>query len=226
MKQRLTKILENINRLSLRERLLLFAAGLVIVTGVWEAALAAPLDVRERIAADKIGALQDRIQALDTSLTAAAAGMSEGMPNQFDRLKILRERVVSGDEELKVFTSDLVDPAEMRLVLEDLLRRQQGLRLVSATNLVARPLVTADQSDPAAATDEEAPADEPKLYRHTLVLTLQGSYLECLRYLQTVERLPWHLHWGRLELSVDEYPRSDIVLELRTLSLDPEWIGV
>ena len=58
------------------------------------------------------------------------------------------------------------------------------------------------------------------------MLTLKGNYLDGLAYLEAVERLPWHIYWARLEFSADEYPQNDIVLELRTLSLDEEWIGV
>ena len=47
-----------------------------------------------------------------------------------------------------------------------------------------------------------------------------------MRYLEDVERLPWHIYWSRLELSTDEYPVNDIVIEVATLSLDEEWIGV
>jgi MSHA biogenesis protein MshJ len=226
MKERIVKLAQNIDRLSLRERLSLFAAGLVVVGGLWEAALAAPLAARERVAADKVAALQGRLQQLDTAVNAAANGLSEGIPSQLDRLRALRERVAAGDDEVRVFTTDLVDPAEMRLVLEELLRRQTGLKLVSATNLVARPLVADDdevQTDTAAAA---APSAAAKLFRHTLVLKLEGSYLDCLTYLQAVERLPWQIYWARLELSSDEYPRNQIVLELRTLSLSQEWIGV
>jgi MSHA biogenesis protein MshJ len=69
-------------------------------------------------------------------------------------------------------------------------------------------------------------SDAPNLYRHSLVLTLRGSYLDFLRYLEAVERLPWHLYWSGLELRTDEYPVNDITIELTTLSLDEEWIGV
>jgi MSHA biogenesis protein MshJ len=227
MKERLAKIAQRIDRLGLRERLFLFAAGLVVLGGLWEAALAGPLDARKEIASQKVTALNDRLQVLDSALGAAAAGMTEGMPAHLEQLKALRERVAAGDEEVRVFTSDLVDPREMRLVLEELLRRQSGLKLVNATNLPAKPLVE-EAADAAAKSSEPAlrSEDTPQLYRHTLVLTLTGSYLDCLAYLKAVEQLPWHLYWGRLELKTDEYPRNDIVLELKTLSLDKEWIGV
>jgi MSHA biogenesis protein MshJ len=226
MKARLTKIRDTVDRLTLRERLFLFAASLVVVGGIWEAALAAPLEARRQEAAGKVDALRDRLQTLDTALATTAAGMTEGMPGQLEQLTAMRDRVASSDREIRVFTSDLVDPKEMRIVLEELLRRQSGLKLVSATNLPARPLVE-DGADTSEKKESVAKAsDEPQLYRHTLVLTLEGGYLECLAYLQAVERLPWHLYWSRLELKENGYPRNGIVLELRTLSLDKEWIGV
>jgi len=227
MKERIAKAREAIDRMSLRERLFLFAAGLVVLGGVWEAALAGPLDARKIQAAQKVEALKTRLQTLDTALATTATGMTEGMPAELDQLAALRNRVATGDQEVRVFTSDLVDPKEMRLVLEELLHRQSGLKLVSATNLAAKPLVEGT-AEPVAAKDDAAKTKptEPQLYRHTLVLTLEGSYLDCLAYLEAVERLPWHLYWSRIEFKEDGYPRNAIMLELRTLSLDKEWIGV
>jgi len=227
MKERIAKITQLVDRLSLRERLFVFGAGLAILGGLWEATLAGPLDARKHEAAAKVEALKDRLQALDTAFVSAAAGMTEGMPAQLSQLAALRKRVAAGDQEVRVFTSDLVDPKEMRLVLEELLHRQSGLKLVSATNLAAKPLVEGT-AEPVAAKDDAAKTKptEPQLYRHTLVLTLEGSYLDCLAYLEAVERLPWHLYWSRIEFKEDGYPRNAIMLELRTLSLDKEWIGV
>src|SRR6185436_4951546 len=137
MKERIAKITQLVDRLSLRERLFVFGAGLAILGGLWEATLAGPLDARKHEAAAKVEALKDRLQALDTAFVSAAAGMTEGMPAQLSQLAALRKRVAAGDQEVRVFTSDLVDPKEMRLVLEELLHRQSGLKLVSATNLAA-----------------------------------------------------------------------------------------
>jgi MSHA biogenesis protein MshJ len=227
MKERIVKVRETIDRLSLRERLFLFAAGLVVLGGVWEAALAGPLDARKVQANQKMEALKTRLQTLDVALNSTATGMTEGMPAELEQLTALRNRVATGDQEVRLFTSDLVDPKQMRLVLEELLRRQSGLKLVSATNLPAKPLVEGN-AEPSAAKDDGAKpgSKEPQLYRHTLVLTLEGSYLDCLAYLQAVERLPWHLYWSRIEFKEDGYPQNAIMLELRTLSLDREWIGV
>lgn len=226
MIERLAKLSQSVDRLSLRERLFLFAAALFVLGGLWEAVLAAPLAAREQIANGKVTALQDRLRKLDESLNLAAAGASEGVPDQLARLRALREAVQTHEDEVRVFTSDLVDPAEMRLVLEELLRRQDGLTLKRAVNRAAEPVLDEPESAPPAAQSAAAESAAPKLYRHSLVLELRGSYLDCLRYLEAVERLPWNVYWSRLELSTDEYPTNDITLELTTLSLDEEWIGV
>ena len=222
MRQHVEKVLQNVDRLSLRERLFLFAAVLVVLGGMWEALLAAPLEARERIASDEITSLKERLDQLNESVVVAAEGMSEGMPNQLDRLRVLRERVVQGEEAVRIFTSDLIDPAQMRSVLEELIRRQTGLELLSATNLEVRPLF----DEPEQIENGAQQAEGPKLYQHTLVLTLRGRYLDCLKYMESVERLPWQLYWARLEFEADTYPLNTIVIELHTLSLEEGWIGV
>ncbi|HUQ53207.1 MAG TPA: hypothetical protein VM692_13360 [Gammaproteobacteria bacterium] len=230
MRERLSNLQQSVDRLSLRERLLVLGAALFIVGGLWEAVLAAPLAAREQIANDKVSALQSRLVELDAALSAAAAGLSEGMPDQLARLQALRASVQERDDEMRVFTTDLVDPAQMRVMLEELLRRQGGLTLVSAVNLPARAVLDDDGEDAPTADVASGDAAErsgaPDLYRHSFVLKLRGDYLDCLRYLEDVERLPWHIYWSRLELRTDEYPVNDIVIELATLSLDEEWIGV
>jgi MSHA biogenesis protein MshJ len=224
---RLAKIAQSVDRLTLRERLFLFAAVLTVLVGAWEALLDAPIAAREKAAGEAITALRDRLGTLNQSVTITAEGMSEGMPGQLERLNALRARVAEGDAAVRLYTSELVSPLQMRLVLEELIRRQSGLRLLGATNLEPRPLFDdpAD-ADKGAAAKSTADSAAPKLYRHALVLRVEGSYLDCLEYLRAVEALPWHLYWARFELKVGDYPTNTYSIEVRTLSLDKEWIGV
>jgi MSHA biogenesis protein MshJ len=224
--ERVSKVFQNVDRLSLRERLFLFSAVLVVLGGLWQAVLAAPLATREHTASEKITTLKQRLDQLNEGVAVAAAGMTEGMPNQLERLRLLRQRVAEGEEEVRVYTSDLIDPKQMRLVLEELIRQQSGLTLISASNLAVQPLFEAAEDEGGEPLATQTQDTGPKLYEHTLVLTLRGRYLDCLEYLQTVERLPWHLYWARLDFAADTYPLNTIVIELKTLSLEEEWIGV
>jgi MSHA biogenesis protein MshJ len=216
--ERWTRLLSRIDALTLRERLFVFAALLVVMGGAWEALLATPLDLREALATSRLDEARKRLGELDASLDAAALGIGDGMSGQFSRLDAMRRQVTQGEEAIRVYTSDLVDPAQMRYVLEDLLRGRSRLELVSISNVPVEPIVAYDDS-----TSAEA---RSALFRHGLLVVLEGSYLDCLAYLQSVERLPWQLYWRSLELDATSYPRSQITIELHTLSLAEEWIGV
>lgn len=225
MHAKVLKALKSVDALTLRERLFVFAAMLAIVAGAWEALLASPLEAREGAAQLKIETTRERLEELDQALQLAAQGIGGGMTGHFDRLQTLRRSVSEGEESLRIFTSDLVDPAQMRLVLEDLIERQSDLELVRAANLEVRPLIEPEnaQIDVQAQTPDD---DTPALYRHGFVLELEGSYLDCLAYLTEVERLPWQIYWHSIQLDSQNPPRNRIVIELYTLSLEEDWIGV
>lgn len=216
--ERLRKLQLAVDALTLRERLILFVGVLVLAGGVWEAMLARPLEAREAGLSGQIESATQRLEQIDAAITLAAEGIGDGMPGHLERLRILEQQIQATDETVRVFTTDLVTPTQMRLVLEELIERQRGLRLIKASNLEVRSLI--DPSDAAGG------ADAPMLYRHGLKLELEGSYLDCLEYLIAVERLPWKLYWGALSLSTEDYPRNAISIEIFTLSLDQEWIGV
>lgn len=220
--QSVQKTMAAVDRLTLRERLFLLAALLVVLAGAWQALLQRPLELRQRAAEQHIADLKQRLNQLGETVAVTAKGLDAVSASDLERLRALRERVADGQKASRLYASDLVDPDQMRFVLEDLLRRQTGLKLVSVANLDVAPVLAKEQK----ARDETEAASGPRLYRHTFVLTLEGPYLDCLRYLEAVERLPWQLYWSRLELEAETYPLNKIVIEVNTLSLDKEWIGV
>jgi MSHA biogenesis protein MshJ len=222
MKQRAAAAVEALDRLSLRERLFVLAALVAVLVAAWEALLAGPLEAREQRAAAEVASLEQRLNRLNDELATTAAGMSAGVPGRMDRLHALEEARSAGARELDALTNAFVEPREIRALLEELLRGRRGLTLVSAANLDAEPLLERD----AAGAVAVAVSDEPQLYRHTLRLELRGSFHDCLAYLEAAERLPWRLHWARMEIDAREYPDNVIVLELDTLSRAAEWIGV
>lgn len=217
-RERIAKLLQSVDQLTLRERLSVFAAAIFVIGGIWEATVGGPLAAREDAARKKIETIEERLSQLNESVSLAAQGIGGGMNDQLTRLQQLRRSVEEGEETMRVFTSDLVDPAQMRFVIEDLLARHDGLELVSARNLDVRPVL---EEEGAGSTNEE-----PVLFRHGVVLEFEGSYIESLAYLEDIERLPWQLFWSRLTLETLDYPRIRIGIVVQTLSLEEEWIGV
>lgn len=127
------------------------------------------------------------------------------------------------DEQLRQFSSVLVRPEQMNGLLESLLSRHAGLRLVSLKTLAPQSVL------PVAAVKEgEAKAAERSfdLFRHGVEIRLEGNYGQLQAYLTQLEKLQQKLLWGPLTYRVIEYPRAEMSLTVYTLSPDRTWLAL
>jgi MSHA biogenesis protein MshJ len=84
-------------------------------------------------------------------------------------------------------------------------------------------VVAAAEPEPAA---EEASVASAGPYLHPVELVIEGRYLDIVAYLRALEGLPWRFYWRVLQLETKTYPLNRVRIELSTVSLDKEWIGV
>ena len=128
------------------------------------------------------------------------------------------------DEQLRLLGSALVRPDEMNGLLEGLLARHQGLRLLSLKTLAPQSVLQREE----APKEGEAKTAERTfdLYRHGVEIRLEGSYGLLQAYLSQLEKLPQHLLWGQLSYRVIDYPRAEMTLTVYTLSPDRTWLAL
>ncbi|MDH3441824.1 MAG: type II secretion system protein M [Gammaproteobacteria bacterium] len=210
---RLTSLRASVDKLSLRERLLVFSTALMLFGSVWYLGFMEPLTQRAANSRTEIEALQARIETANRSLEDQVLQISGSGTEYQDRFTSVQRRIDAINENLGDYASELIDPAEMSRVMEGVLNEQSRLRLIRIRNL--RPEALSASADSRTAT----------FYKHGLEIEFEGSYQACLDYLQEIENLPWRFYWQVLELEVLEYPRNRVRLEVSTLSLDEEWIG-
>ena len=148
------------------------------------------------------------LQALDTSIATLAQRKELDSRQMQAELAALQARSTQADAEGR--TSDLVGPAEMLPLLEQLLGRHAGLQLRSLQSLGRVPLGQG----------------APTLYRHGVELTVEGRYTDLLAYLRTLEASPQRLLWGSLQLKVLQHPQVLLTLHLHTLSTDAHWVEI
>jgi MSHA biogenesis protein MshJ len=134
----------------------------------------------------------------------------------------LQQAIAKADESLRSAQSGLIEPQRMIAVLKEILDRQAGLSLIRIRNLPVRSL----QPGPSpAAGSEEKVVLGPGPYLHPVEMELRGNYLDVLAYLRALESMPWGVQWQRFELSTDQVGLTYRV-ELATLSMEPNWLGV
>ncbi len=210
---KLTSLLATVDNLGLRERLLVFAAGMMLLGSVWYLGLMQPLAQQVTNNRTEIESLQERMKTTAQNLEVQVlqiSGTGTVDREKFERVQRLLDEM---NERLSGYAAELIDPAEMSRVLQGVLKEQSKLRLIRIRNLSPEAL------------SASADAHTTTYYRHGLEIELEGSYLACLEYLQEIEALPWSFYWQLLELEVLQYPRNRIRLEVSTLSPVEEWIG-
>jgi len=215
MHKEIKNLMAKMDALSLRERGMLFATCLVILIALWYGVLQQPLSTRAERMSDEIEDLQTRIQSTNQAVEVQITQLSQTDNQIRVRLAQVERRITELTETLEDYTAQLIEPSEMARVLEGVLERQAKLRLLRIRNLGAEPLET----------DDENPR-EISLYKHSLEIEVEGSYMAVLDYLRDLEGLPWRFYWQVLELESEEYPRNHIRIQVGTLSLTEDWIGV
>lgn len=131
----------------------------------------------------------------------------------------LQTDITAANRDLDRLYGQLIDPREMSVMLTSILQRETSLELISLNNKPGELLM--DLADQASASGSAV-----ALYRHGMQMVFEGSYLETIRYLRSLEALESNFFWERMDYDVLEYPKARITLDIYTLSTEREWIGV
>jgi MSHA biogenesis protein MshJ len=216
-----------IQRLRPREKALLMA---IVVGAVWllsDRLFVAPLGKRLAVASQHRDQLESEVTGAEAAVaTLRATQQREGDPLGAMRAQIAKTRmqIVALDGEMsKLTAAGVVGPQDMVDALNQMLAASPRLSLVSLRNLPPKTLLD-DPAAPRAADAAHAPAVQ--VFRHSVEISLTGSYLDTLEYLHGIEQLPWHLFWDEIDIQTEAYPQAKVRIVLSTLSLDEGLLGV
>ncbi|MGL4317259.1 MAG: type II secretion system protein GspM [Pseudomonas sp.] len=223
----MNNLLQRWQKMASREQWLALLVGLSLLGVLYLLLVGDPQGVSLSKREAAVSAAKTR-QVEAANAIAELQGKLDADPNRAYRSALLaasasREELI---KQIDQETDELVTPEKMREVLDDLLHKQAGLRLVgleSFSEPVQLPAVPA-----ATASGEKVAAAPVVLYRHGLVLKLEGGYFDLLGYLQAIQNSPWKLNWDSLDYQVGEAGpgKAQISLKLYTLSSKAGWVGV
>ena len=227
------RLADRVDGFSLRERALIFLAiALVLIVSV-NLLLIDPLLTRSKNLQQRIVQDELQIKAMRSQIEELVAA-SNSDPNAAlkTRLEDLRLQSEQAATTLQDIQSGLVPPQRIPALLQDLLLHSRSVSLVAMKTLPVETLGVAgaasisstsadtgagERTDPSTGTVGE-------VYKHGVEITVQGSYLDLLSYLDGIEALPWQMFWGKAEVDGKNYPTVTLTLRLHTLSLDEAWL--
>jgi len=225
MNQRIEKLAQWIDSQSLRERALILFAIIFAVFLIWEKALLDPLAAQAK-------QLQAEVKKHNKDLTRVRGQQAQVLqragsnPDEqtLKDIKSLKITMGSLNERLRQMTVDLIDPAKMAKVLEEVLSRETDLKLIRVEALSPKPLGESKTLDDN--KDKRSKSVLPGVYQHALQIEFQGSYLSTLNYMKELEKLAQQFYWGSVDFRVEDYPKANVIITIKTLSLNEAWIGV
>jgi MSHA biogenesis protein MshJ len=211
----LKRYAERIDNATLRERALLFGAAALALVFLVNSLLLQPLRARQRVLGGEITRQEGELRIVQSELQRLARSQDSD-PDAMNRRRAdqLRAELAALESNLLEEQRRFTSPQRMREVLEEMLQRNQGLRLVELKTLPITDLAGA-----------QGPAAR-RVYRHGVELTVSGSYLELYAYLAALERLSTQLYWGKVDMQATAYPVATLKLTVYTLSFDQAWLVV
>ena len=213
MKLRLQKYAEGIDAMALRERAIFFGAIALVLMTLLQVFLLNPVLSRRNQLSAQIAQQEDETKAIQAQIQALARPNVQDQDALYrDRLRSLREQMTQLDRQFEQQQKQFVAPEKMTAMLENLLGKNRKLQLLSLRNL------------PGSSPPEAAGARA--VYRHTVELSVSGSYFDLLDYLAALERMPQQVFWDGFELNVAQYPQSVLKLTIYTLSPEISWLTV
>jgi MSHA biogenesis protein MshJ len=219
MSRQLRQYAQRFDVLTPRERGVVAAALLVAVSFLWWSLYADPtmqqisiLEAENQRISSEVGNSRGMIRDIRNRI---AAGVHLEKEAQLTRLA---GELSELEERLQVETVELVDPEKMFALMNQLIYRESRLKLSSLRRREVRPAIPVAKSEQGVA--------EPTIYRHVLEIELAGSYLDILRYMQSLEALDWKLLWDEIDIVSEEHPKLKVKLVMSTLSTRKEWVGI
>lgn len=241
MKQQWEQLTNKIDALTLRERgiMLVVISGAIIF--LFNSLLLDPQYAKQKILSDKIKQEQAQIAALRMEITQRAANINADPDAEIKkRIAGAEQQLIQIDAGLQELQKNLVRPEKMTGLLENILKRNHKLQLLSLKNLPVINVIEEKEDTTSLAskvvaainptTSTSAIVSEQNLhnaiYKHEVEIVLQGSYLDMLNYMRELESLPEQIYWNKGKLTVIEYPKASLTLHLFTLSLEKKWLNL
>ena len=227
MKQLLQKYADGIDAMALRERAMFFGAVALVLMTLLQVFLLNPALSRRNLLSAQIAQQEDETKAIQAQIQAL---IRPDAPDRDalnrDKLKSLREQMAQLDRQFVEQQKQFVAPERMTAMIEAMVGKNRKLQLLSLRNLPGTGLSSGATAPTAAAGGSPRAGGTREVFRHTIELSVKGSYFDLLDYLAALERMPQRVFWDGFELTVAQYPQSVLKLTIFTLSPGKSWLTV
>ncbi len=224
MKQYWEKLIAKYDSISLRERGMIFVAVAFLTVSLINKLFLEPLQSKQKSLTDQMVQQQEKIKEVRAVMEALLQAKRNDADSPLRKqLSLAKQHIEESDAYMQNLRGRLVAPEQMANLLQQVLKQNGQLELVSLQTLPVEPLIAekSEGTKPATVADTRN-----KVYTHRVKISVRGTYPDLLQYLTMLEHLPSQMFWGTAKMEVDHPPTAELTLTLYTLSLDKTWLQI
>lgn len=227
MKQHWEKLVAKIDGMSLRERVLVFAALAFLLITLTQVLFLDPLLAEQKKLSAQVVQKQEKMKEIQAQIEALLQARKDDAASPLrQRLSQIKQQLADGDAYLQSRRDRLVDPEQMAELMEQVLNKNGKLQLIKLQTFASAPLIEKPTKPEGAGAAPANTVPDKQVFKHGVQITVRGSYMDLLQYLATLEQLPAKMFWGAARMNVVQYPSAELTLTLYTLSLDKTWLQI
>ncbi|MFL0799982.1 MAG: hypothetical protein K6L80_06020 [Agarilytica sp.] len=229
---------EIIDTKPIRERGIIALLILAVVWSGFNFAFLMPLDKEKAKLKVRMDDAEQALKNLSAQEVVLAKALTND-PNAVKKKEIdqLEKKLINLEENLQTLSAGLIPAGALPEALHDVLQNVGSLKLLgmqtlapSKLQLVRAETASADSNDENSNDENnelrEDDVDNVGVFKHSVVVALEGKYFDVVSYLSALESLPWKFYWESIDYEVNQYPKARVLIEVYTLSTDEGVLGV
>lgn len=219
-------LMEKIDSRVIRERVLIFITLLAVIFLAWDFLLQGRFDNERKTLEAQAQLINSEQKTLETRITELTLTLaSDPTIAKSNEIAGLQQRITEVETRLSGLSQGLISASQLPKALEDVLQKTAAIRVLQVRTLPASELRLAAKPE---TTTVGAPAEEggTGVYKHAVLIRVQGSYVQLLQLMTEIESLQWKFYWESLDYRVIRYPEATIDIRVFTLSSEEGLLGV
>lgn len=209
------KVEKAFNGMTLRERIISFAALFICVVCISYFWMVEPAQIKQSKIEKTLSSSYQKERELKQEIARVQNELKKDPLQEINTKIAFSKKTLQGiDLLLEEKLVKFIRAQKMPVALTKMLSKTPGVKIESLVSLPVKVFNTGKKS----ATSETADSSQQPFYQHTLAVKLSGDYNSVYRYLLNLESIPEKFYWSAFNYKVIQYPLAQVTIEIYTLS--------
>ncbi|MCP4324815.1 MAG: hypothetical protein GY787_23795 [Alteromonadales bacterium] len=202
---------KSFNKMTLRERFIMFGALLICTASIIYFWILDPAFLKQAKLEQQLQKSYQVEKALNNDIATIKLRLQQDPLEEINnKIAFSQTTLAQLDKQLEDKLLKFIHAQKMPIALTKVLSKSPGVKISGLKSLPVKAINSSKQVGTKELQDI--------FYQHTLEIRLQGDYNAIYQYLLNVESLQEKFYWYSLDYQVSNYPLAEVTIQIYTLS--------